>query len=438
MCKDRAVVNAASISNAAIDARKSERNEELRLCDESLAGKNWYGSWLKDYDSDDDDNYHGLCGCSKWFGEKGGNGYDGKRGHDGGHGKPAPNCKLVLEGSKHSLHINGSEELYTSGGSFEGEKVLLINCRGGRGGICAYGGSGGDGGRGGDGNINGDGGDGGNGGDGGDGGDAGDGGSCIIEAADPALFKLVEVDCRSGDPGSEGDRGYGGRGRAGGDPGGKNGLCGDKGEDGKDGQPGKEGESGENGSFMWVVTSADGNTESSSRYDAEIVSYDLTPAFDDGVFEPNAISGVTVRNTGGLALPLGSTAFMPSTADIKFEQLYHEIPGLNPGEAYVIPVNFHGRICDVPSPNEPKACKKTAKFHPRIELLGRPFEKSFNTREVSVQYPLQLVNLLCPTQIKRGEISTISIMFLMLSTAPVKVLMALSFLIYTWIQDFAH
>ncbi len=162
------------------------------------------------------------------------------------------------------------------------------------------------------------------------------------------------------------------------------------------------------------MTSTDGTVihQSSSRYNAEVVSYDVIPAFDDNVFEPNeklTISGVKVQNTGGLPLPLGSTVLMPSTADLKFEQLSHKIPWeLQPGETYEIPVNFHGRICDIPPPNKPQVYKKSVKFHPTIELRGRRFEKSF-TSEISVQYPVQLKKLLLPEQLKRGEISTVSI-----------------------------
>lgn len=465
-------VHAASVSQDAIDALEGYT---LRLCEGCLHGTNTYFSWLHDDDDDIDDMHHGSHGSKGCWGksayekserptngEEGDEGSDGNFGGNGGHGKPGPKVKLLLGGSKQSLRINGSKQRETSGNfySLKGEQVLLINCRGGNGGKGAEGGSGGyggaggsggdgysgdslvtgrDGGDGGDGADGGNGGKGGNGDDGGRGGNSGDGGSCTIEAADPTLFMLVEVDCRSGKPGLGGDRGEAGRGGKGGKAGeggrggrcgrqapnqtrklkdgkkGKDGLRGDDGNDGKNGAPGEDGKSGENGSILWVVTSADGNTvihQSSSRYDAEVLSYNVTPVFDDGVFEPNeklTISGVTVRNSGGLPLPLASIAWVPSTTDVKFEQLHHKMPELEPGETYVIPVDYHGRISDIPPPNKPQACQKTIKFHSRIELLGKPFEKSLSTREISVQYPIQLLKLLCPKDLKRGEISTVSI-----------------------------
>ena len=371
-----------------------------------------------------DKHCSGSGGCFKH--KNGKNGKNGRTGFDGANGEPGPTVKMILKKSKQSLYIHGPEKLVTSGNfsTLEGEQVILINCRGGSGGDGAEGSCGGEGGDGGDGSKyyndkednNADGGQGGNGGDGGDGGDGGrggDGGNCVIEAADSTLFKLIEVDCRGGKPGRGGDNGTGGKKGKGGASG-RGGLHGDDGEDGKDGSPGKAGDTSRNGCIMWVVTSADGQNllQSSTRYNATVVGYDVVPVFDDGILEPNekiTISGIMIKNTGGLPLPAGSIACMPSTAEVKFEPLTQVVPELEPGGMCRLPVDFHGRICDIPPPNTPRVYKKMVEVHPRIELLGRPFANTLYKKELCIQYPLQLLKVDCPTQLQRGEISTIKI-----------------------------
>ncbi len=282
MCRNLPVVHATSCSFDIIEAiysflLSSDDEVELDVCAEYLGGTcgthginyrshRWYGS-------------NGQCGRDGYKeqdlpsnGSDGKDGGDGNRkgySGDGGNGEPAPNVKLILEGSKQSLFIHGSQDLQISGNFnfLKGEQLLLINCRGGKGGYGVAGedgGGGGDGGNGGDsyhgdGADGGHGGHGGNGGEGGDGGNSGDGGNCIIQSSDPALFKLIEVDCRSGEQGRGGSKGEGGYGGKGGRPGkgGKGGLAGRQlanqarkpknGGKGRDGLPGNDGKSGKDG-----------------------------------------------------------------------------------------------------------------------------------------------------------------------------------------------
>ena len=116
-------------------------------------------------------------------------------------------------------------------------------------------------------------------------------------------------------------------------------------------------------------------------------------------------------NTGGLDLPSGASVFMSSTSNIKFEQSHFSIPiDIASCQSYTIPYSFLGRISDLPPPYKPGHCQSLkAEFHSRVELLGRPFEKSFLKQEIVVQYPMQLGSLCCPEIMKRGEVGLISI-----------------------------
>ena len=273
----------------------------------------------------------------------------------------------------------------------------------------------------------------------------------MIQAKDAKLLMLVEVDCRNGEPGSGARGGEGGRGGVGGCRGyggaggaseerdvylkhqwnrqydekvdsykihagkpGKDGRDGADGRAGKHGRDSRKGQKAECGNMLWVVYSDnDLPQESPTRYDAKVENYNVVPALNDGLFEPNeriTVSGIVVHNTGGLALPGGALA-VPSTQTVKFEPSCFEIPYqvLQPSQRYVIPFEFHGRICDLPPPNKPGRCSLKAEFHTRIEVLGRPFEKSFLKWEMVVQYPVQLGSLLCEENMGKGEISALSI-----------------------------
>ena len=110
------------------------------------------------------------------------------------------------------------------------------------------------------------------------------------------------------------------------------------------------------------------------------------------------MSGCCVVNSGGLPLPSGATAFMPSTKTIKFEPNRYELPSdqMFPNQSFVIPITYYGRIFDQPPPNVPGPFVSSAEFHPRVELLGRPFEKSFLHKKLVVQYPVKMAYLRSP------------------------------------------
>ena len=395
--------------------------------------------------------------------QNGHDGTDGGPGGDGGDGGRGINANrggdviLILSGTPDNLAVTGSKEFNVNLGSVNSENVIFVDCHGGDGGHGGAGGRGGDGGRGGNGGRGadtfssgshggngGDGGDGGNGGDGGDaveGGDAGKGGNCVIQARDPRLLILVEADCLpgvpgSGAPGGEGGRGglggVGGRGGRGGpstsytssrghtsytpvgDPG-ENGRGGSRRRSGARGQKSRAGKKAEFGGILWVAYPDNGELqEGATRYDAKVESLGVVRALNVGIFEPNeriTVSSILVRNTGELDLPFGAEAFIPSTETVKFEQSRFGIPQgvMKAGCRYTIPFEFHGRIFDLPPPNTPgRQCLK-AEFRPRIELLGRPFEKSFYKQELMVQYPIQLCRLVSPENLGRGEIASISV-----------------------------
>ena len=426
------------------------------------------------------DGYAGPSGRgSRARGQHGGDGTPGGRGTDGGRGRDATEGSdviLNLSGNADGLHVSGSVTFVAKLGGEQAEEVLFVTCRGGEGGSGGAGGAGGRGGHGGrggngasgyngssggNGGPGGDGGDGGNGGSGGPGGKGGDGGNpgfggtCVFQAADPRLLILVEADCTAGNkgmgaPGGHGgargvggDGGNGGRGGSGGSGGGyhdsrgvyysygpgnsgapgRGGRAGTSGHKGQDGIRGIDGVAAEDGGILWVVCSSDGDVlhHGSTRYDAQVTKLRIASAINDGIFEPNErimVSGVTVVNSGALPLPTGPQAFMPSTNTIKFEPTKYDLPKILPGKGFEIPITFCGRIFDAPPPNSPGPFISTAQFHPRIDLLGRPFEKSFLYKKITVQYPVKLAYLKCSENVGRGEVFVLDIGVQNISTMP--------------------
>ena len=186
------------------------------------------------------------------------------------------------------------------------------------------------------------------------------------------------------------------------------------------------GEKGQSGGILWVVDGPSVRSEikeSSTRYDAKVEGLEVIPILEGGVYEPNeriTVSGVLVHNTGGLDLPDGVSVSMPSSRTINFEASKFDIPQkvLEAGQKYIIPFKFHGRLSDLAPPNQPGSHTFNAQFHPRIELLGRPFEKSFFKTEFLVQYPIQLGDLCSPEMMDQGEVSLISVEVKNISSLP--------------------
>ena len=412
-------------------------------------------------------------------GGKGVHGNPGQPGTIGGRGAdgtPGSDVQIHLDGDASALQVTGTCSFTAHLGGSKVEEILLVNCRGGNGGNGGRGGDGGQGGNGGNGGDGGeghngvvdgasggdgaDGGPGGNGGaggagaKGGDGGHAAFGGSCIIRTYDPKLLVLVEANCLEGTPGRGGDGGIGGRGGVGGQGGygglggsggpgyiqtrggetvhkvspgrpgsnGRDGANGRSGQLGKNGDHGNDGRPAAKGGIQWEVY-YNGKVlyQAPTRFDAEVEKLRIASAVDDGIFEPNEmimVSEVLVVNSGGLPLPAGSSAFIPSTKTIKFQPTKYDVPEIMPKHVVTIPVTYHGRIFDQPPPNVPGPFVSSAEFHPRIELLGRPFEKSFLHKKLTVQYPVKLSHLRCNENLGQGEISTLDIGVQNISSMP--------------------
>ncbi len=348
---------------------------------------------------------------------------------------------------------------------------------GGCGGNGGHGGNGGSGGKGGDGNNasnagqnggnggnGGDGGDSGNGGSGGMGGDggcAGQGGTCIVQSADSSLFMLVEIDCSSGtsgiggkggkagEGGQGGTGGRGGRGGRGGSGGhgvevtdrsgyrhtttlpgiagapGQHGAMGRNGRNGLGGQKGRDGEPAIHGNVQWVHYSVHDSTiisKSDQRYEAEVIGYKVRSSNNDGIFEPNEqiiISELQILNSGGMPIPEGATVFFPKAKGVNFLPIKYMLPGgLAPTMKYIVPQTFKGRISDQPSPNNPGPFSSSVQFCSRIEILGRPFEKSFHFKKMEIQYPVKIVYSRSSESLERGEVSSINIGVKNISTLP--------------------
>ena len=408
-------------------------------------------------------------------GQDGGPGGDGMVGFRGVDGTDASDMIISIAGDANELRVSGCCTTKAHLGGKKGEQILFINCRGGDGGHGGRGGNGGEGGNGGNGGngsnassayaVDADGEDGGNGGDGGDGGKGGDGGNggnggnagcggrCVIQTNEPTLLMLVEADCMSGTPGKGanggkgvvgGTGGNGGRGGSGG-PGststsitcctagglsgrpGYGGNCGRRGHNGRDGRPGQDGAPAKHGGILWVLFSKENGSvlqEASTRYDAEVTGFNVKSAsIHDGIFEPNeqiVISSLSIINSGGLLLPEGASAFFPSTQSIKFEPTVFDLPSksLFPTNSFTVPITYRGRIADQPPPNVPGPFVSAVEFCPRIELIGRPFEKSFLRRKLVVQYPVKLAYLRCSENLGRGEVSVLNIGIQNISNMP--------------------
>ena len=378
-------------------------------------------------------------------GRSGSNGEQGARGKEGTDGASGRNLILNLTGDASHLDLNipgCCSEVADLGGE-TCEEVILVNCRGGDGGDGGSGGDGGDGGDGedgrkgeqrSDGGHGGDGGAGGQGGTGGRGGNAGSGGLCVIQATDSRLLMLVEADCRAG---QGGDGGQGGRGGEGGKRGfggeggmweeldasdptqsetvtGMRGKPGMAGSSGANGELGSSGLAGRDGGTLWVVKDTSGEVLHSSdvRYNAEVTSLEVSGLQCSNVFEPNQqlnISNVTVVNSGGLPLPAGAVLSFPSTETVRFDPTTFTLPELAVGETLVVPMTFHGRIFDQESPNSPGPLDTEAKLSPRIELLGRPFEKSLLEQKLIITHPLTISFALSRKTVSRGEVTCLEI-----------------------------
>ena len=161
--------------------------------------------------------------------------------------------------------------------------------------------------------------------------------------------------------------------------------------------------------------------QASTRYDLKLESLEIHSAVDDGIFEPNEqvlINGVLVTNTGGLPLPAGTHAYMKSSKTIKFTPFNYELPEILPGQQFVIPATFYGRIFDQPPPNDTGPFVSEASFKTRMNMLGRPFEHTRQKRKLVVQYPVKLAYLKCDENLGRGEVGKLVIGIQNISTMP--------------------
>ena len=371
----------------------------------------------------------------------GADGLPGQKGQDATSGTPGSDASdviLQLSGDVSELEISGSFHSVAHLGGEQCEEIVFVDCRGGdggdggEGGDGAKGGAGGDGGKGvrdGDGGFGGDGASGGSGGCGGNGGSAGKGGRCIFEAVDPRLLMLVETNVLAGSPGRGGSGGVGGEGGRrgfGGEPGNEldphfsSELAGRKGKPGMSGPRGisgtkcLDGSAAEDGGILWVIRSQDGAVlhSAGTRYDAAVTSLNVSSDTTSELYQPNqriTVSEVTVVNSGELPLPAGAKVSFPSTETVQFESTTFTLPQLEPNETFLVPVSFKGRIFDQETPNLPGTFSSSASFSPRIELLGRPFEKSFLEQTLPVQYPVRLSFALSTRNIGRGEVAILEI-----------------------------
>ena len=273
----------------------------------------------------------------------------------------------------------------------------------------------------------------------------------MIQTADARLLMLVEADCLQGESGAGvkggrggvgGTPGVGGKGGMGGSGGpsterwngnqrtfhhtysghpGVNGRNGGHGRPGANGKDSKRGRKAQAGGILWVLKSEGRVLKANTRYDAQVLDLKVESILKGGIFETNeriTVSAVRVKNTGGMDLPSGAIASMTSTDTVKFEPCSFQIPAIAVGCEYTIPFRFHGRIFDAYPPNKPGRENFKATLSTRIELLGRPFDKSIFRKKIEVRYLVQLGNLRCPQLVDRGEVAQFSIEVSNISNLP--------------------
>ena len=451
----------------------------------SLAASRWekYGGYMVKMCGEDDKCGHngipgqrGFFGCrgadGRFYGGPGDKGQDGDDGASGSNGSPGGDSTngsdlyIDLDGDSNRLLLSGDiEDTLDMGG--DDSSILYIDISGGKGGKGGRGGHGGFGGRGGmgghghkgmggidamipgggggagqsggRGGRGGTGGNGGNGGIGGEGGNGGNGGRLIISCKNPALFSLVEVNCRGGEGGrggkggNGGERGEGGKGGGAGDSGrggmggpgtddstagfhgsaGKVGVVGENGKPGSGGYrgaSGKQGECGTPGSVLWVVLREDGSIKhsGSTKFNLEMTedSVCINSAVDDDIFEPNErihVSGITLLNSGDIPLSAGAKLRIMSSDTINFENKFVTLPEITPGMAHHVNEVLFGRIFDIPPPNTKEAFQSSATFTIQVDLNNRLLTESTAQETIKVQYPITIKNVTYPEVQARGK-----------------------------------
>ncbi|GAA5505329.1 hypothetical protein [Novipirellula caenicola] len=393
-----------------------------------------------------------------------GYGADGQRGEDAGPataGQRAAAATLKLTYPKHDIKwgtVEISGTAVTSDGS--SHRIELQQTIGDHGYVFirAVGGKGGNGGRAGDGQSGapgspgrdatrysrgtnggpgGDGGDAGNPGDGQRGGDGGDI-TLTLDHQHLGLLMLVTGDLSGGDIGFAGEPGRGGKGGPGGRggrsyhwttthrTGGKNGHTrtvhhsnpgGSPGPDGRDGAPSSyrtsDGIPGDDGRLRIVVHGpGDRQTQYSSPYDLELVSFDIASEYR--IYEPNSLASlerITVRNRGGMPTPPNYQIriCLPSDTWIQSDETDLVLPKvLEPGETFTfddacLSLRWSNVIVHAPR-KQPFRLRHDVNPRAFMESgIHRPFRDFENEEQVDVQFPLQLSEITALNSLAPGE-----------------------------------
>uniref|UniRef100_A0A1I8F283 Ig-like domain-containing protein n=1 Tax=Macrostomum lignano TaxID=282301 RepID=A0A1I8F283_9PLAT len=235
------------------------------------------------------------------------------------------------------------------------------------------------------------------------------------------------------------------------------------GQGGRDWTGGAGGQPGKPGYVIWSVidpSTGEVTCRTQRRYDVVVEQYEVASLSQDPeFFFPSAqvvVTNVRLRNRGGMALPLrrrsklrlhrqpgdaqvgdlhlaedavsvpsliGSSPRLvlsqyavvawPAGCSLAVLQLCLPIPlshpQLEPNEQYTVTALFHGRLSDVPTPNEPVRYEGEAEIRPTVSLVGRQFTGIYSavivgcTRKVRIRHPVVLSAVNLPPQMGRGE-----------------------------------
>lgn len=418
---------------------------------------------------DASDGSPGRDGSSGWGGSWGGRGSDGGNGSSAGNSTPGTHAghisiRLTRAGGK-QVRLAGQilgnnpatlDQLFSTDtvGSIDLEAA---GGRGGDGGRGGNGGDGGDGGRGSDatryssGSNGGNGGDGGHGGNGSPGSDGGNGGDIQIEADEretELLMLIGNVVNPAGAGGSAGANGQGGRAGSGGwggssyswsesvydgtdqngntkyrteyhsNPGGSSGWSGSRGNDGNGDV--SAGARGRDGGFRYLVN---GRTFV-SRYDVQVVGFDIESENHDGIIEPGeivTISRILIRNRGGMPTPklaplklfLRNQGWVVGLAQtLRFSSV------IEPGQTAEVEGTIQFRIANQGIATTGKPLASGQSVSPRVNQTGvdRDYAGSESPTDFTVQYPLKLDPIQVPRNLGPGQSAQVSLVIRNVST----------------------
>jgi len=138
-----------------------------------------------------------------------------------------------------------------------------------------------------------------------------------------------------------------------------------------------------------------------------VVGYEFSKSINDQIVQPEEtiwLSNITVSNGGGITLPKGTIFRLRGTETTAWQNQFAEIPELSPGQEYVVPVKFEGKILIThPQPTE-QIFLKPALYSTNGTMMNRTLRSSNFISSVNVQYPVRINSTDCPGAMILGDL----------------------------------